>query len=41
MQDKKLDEYNSKKMDKIHELEAKLEELILIEEQKLKKRAAE
>jgi hypothetical protein len=34
-----LEEYNSKKMDKIHELEAKLEELITIEEQKLRKKA--
>lgn len=35
-QDKKLEEYNSKKMDKIHELEAKLNYLIAVEEEKIR-----
>jgi hypothetical protein len=36
-QDRRLEEYNSKKMDKIHELEAKLNYLINVEEEKLRK----
>jgi hypothetical protein len=35
-QDKKLEDYNSKKMDKIHELEAKLNYLIAVEEEKIR-----
>lgn len=39
-QDVKLEEYNSKKMDKIHELETRLNHLIDVEEQKLRKNKA-
>lgn len=39
-QDVKLEEYNSKKMDKIHELETRLNHLIDVEEEKLRKNKA-
>lgn len=35
-QDKKLEQYNTKKMDKIHEMEAKLNYLIAVEEEKIR-----